>query len=76
MKTTFDNIRKVLQPKGELPLVKLELRNHGYVDLQEISEAIGEMEVLLPQVQAGIIELSPLQKLAVRLVLDSVSVEE
>lgn len=73
MESVFDTIRKILQPKGELPLVKLELRNHGYVALQEISEAIDEMESLFPQAQAGIIELSPLQKLAVKLILDSVS---
>jgi hypothetical protein len=70
--STFDNIRKVLQPRGELPLVKLSLRNHGYVDLQEISEAIDEMESLFPQVKAGIIEPTPLQKLAIRLLFDSI----
>lgn len=76
MKATFDNIREVLRPKGTLPLVKMGLRNHGFVDLEEVSEAIDEMERLFPQVQAGIVELSPLQKLAVRLILESVSLRE
>lgn len=71
MGSDFDSIRKVLQPKGELPLVKLSLRDHGYVALQEISEAIDEMENLFPQVKAGITELTPLEKLAIRLLLDS-----
>lgn len=75
MGSDFDSIRKVLQPKGELPLVRLSLRGQGYVALQEISEAIDEMEKLLPQVEAGFYEPTPLQRLAIRLLLDS-AIEE
>lgn len=76
MESFFDTVRKVLLPKGELPLVKLSLRDHGYIALDEISEAVDEMERLFPLVEAGFIELTPLQKLAIRLLLDSASKEK
>jgi hypothetical protein len=63
-------LRGKLQPRGSQPLVRLSLRNHGFVGLALVTAAIDELErKMLLDPMTG--EVTALEKLAILLLRES-----
>lgn len=64
-------MREQLVPKGSLPLVRLQLRNHGFVAQETVAEAISQLEAhACSSVLSG--PLTGLEKLGLTLLLDTI----
>jgi hypothetical protein len=67
-------MRCALVPGGTLPVVKLHLNNHGYVNHDLILRCLDEIDKL-PMKQALGEPLSELERLAIMLLMDSAYIE-
>ena len=64
-------LRTALRPQGTLQVVKLELGNYGYMNHDFVSKAIDQLEIMMLTRQ----EATPLEKLGIYLLLDSIGYE-
>lgn len=65
------NLRAALKPKGSQPLVKLQIRNCGFVDAKTVQDAIDQLETSMLSAASLRQELNALEKLAVLVLRDS-----
>lgn len=63
-------LRRTLRPKGTADLIRLSLRNHGFVDGCLVREALDEMNRALVRALAGE-PVTALERLAVLLLTES-----
>lgn len=66
------NLRSTLKPKGTLPLVRLHLPNHGFVDSELVDAAVDEFEALIIAGSSKLREPNALEKLAILLLTESI----
>lgn len=69
-----NQMRQVLLPIGSNDLVKLRLHNYSFVNLSLITEAVDELEKLIPLQQVGLHEFNSLEKLAILLLAESADI--
>jgi len=65
-------LRTTLVPRGSLDLIRLHLRNEGYVEGTNIRQAIDQLERRLLLGQNMCLEFNGLEKLGTILLLDSI----
>lgn len=65
------NMRTALKSKGSQPLVKLQIRNCGFVDEKTVQDAIDQLETSMLSAPSLRQELNALEKLAVLVLRDS-----
>lgn len=70
-------IREALKPKGTAPVVKLFLRDNTYYDEAYVKKILADLSTRLICIHAGFDdELTPLEKLAVQVLLDSAYIKQ
>ena len=64
-------LRESLQPRGNLPLVRLSIAGMGMFDKEFVTSCIDELEKKTQQASAGLYEFTPMDTLALHLLVDS-----
>jgi hypothetical protein len=68
-------LRASLVPKGTLPVVRIFLKDNTYYKQEFVESCINELERKLLLVRAEMEELTPLEKLAIAVLVDSSYIE-